>query len=122
MFRIATSKVVNQVAKGGLRHTVRHHQFSTGGAQFKTSGKSRSVAIGVSALALGSAFAYNEVGAAANGVADFNKVRADIVNLLDDENAKNPSVDGASNGGGGAILSDASSPGMALLRHVVQDR
>ena len=51
----------------------------------------------------GSAFAYNEVGAAANGVADFNKVRADIVNLLDDENAKNPSVDGASNGGGGAI-------------------
>jgi len=103
MFRIATSKVVNQVAKGGLRHTVRHHQFSTGGAQFKNSGKSRSVAIGVSALALGSAFAYNEVGAAANGVADFNKVRADIVNLLDDENAKNPSVDGASNGGGGAI-------------------
>ena len=100
MFRIVTSRIGKNVVKSNL---IQRHQLSTGKNEFRSNPFNRSAMIGVGAVTFGSLFAYNQVNAASGSTADFKKVREDITELLDDENAKNPSVDGASNGGGGAI-------------------
>lgn len=37
------------------------------------------------------------------GTVDWYKLREDLVNLMEDDDVKNPSMDGATNGGGGAV-------------------
>ena len=97
MFRAATSKILSNAAvRSSLRHEGKR-QFSISSNQ-TSNNMSGKVVVGVGALAFGSIFAYNEVRAASGSTPDFKSIRADIAALLDDENAKNPSVDGASNG------------------------
>ena len=100
MFRIITSKIRKNVVKNNL---IQRRQLSTGNNQFSSNQFNYSSMIGVGAVTFGFFFAYNQVSASSDSATDFKKVREDITELLNNENAKNPSVDGESNGGGGAI-------------------